>query len=329
MSWLPKNYDKVALGVAAVVAITVGYSVFSGDEEVPAPNSVTPDNTVEITQREILTLAQEKFSARYEIETVKSEGIEVQSFVSFPLYSIKGKEGIQSLTDDYEIHPGMPLKWWKKYNLNDYSVSDGPELDADKDGFLNREEFEGKTDPTDKTDHPNFIAKLKSTGEKGIPYDMNWTKVGPTKGNFSFNYNRKRIYYGELGVGGKFPPKAEDKSLIDRFEILEQGQDPDKPGEEGEYYLLQDNGENQNKKQFKLYYRNKKELTDWSVTFLLGIDGATPFSVPEGGTFSLPFDEKAKEKPYLFKSKKENKAEIEYEVGGKKMSVELDIPATK
>lgn len=328
MNWLSKNYDKVALGIAAVVAVSVGYSVFSEKVEVAPPKPADPNNTVEISQREILTLAQERLAAEFQIGSKEADGIEVKSFVSFPLYSIKGKEGILALTDDYEIHPGMPLKWWKKYKLNDYSFKDGPELDSDKDGFNNREEFDGKTDPTDLKSHPNFIAKLKCNSAKGIPYTMNWTKVSPTTGSFSFNYGKMR-FYGELGVGGKFPPKAEDKSLIDRFEIMEQGQDPEIAGEDGEYYLLQDNGENQNKKQFKLYYRNRKEMTDWSATFSLGIDGTRPFDVPEGGMFSLPFDDKAKTKPYKFKSKKENKAEIEYEEDGKKLTIELDIPAEK
>ena len=59
---------------------------------------------------------------------------------------------------------------------------------------------------------------------------------------------------------------------------------------------------------------------------MLGIDGSTPFPVPEGGSFSLPFDENAELKPYKFKSKKGNKAEIEFDDKGKKSTCELDIP---
>jgi hypothetical protein len=336
MSWLPKNYDKVALGAAAVVALAVGYSVFSGGNEVPAPKPANPDNTVAIEEREILEQAEQRFSADYEIPTIESEGIEVHSFVSFPLYSIKGTEGIQSLTDDYPIHPGMPLKWWKQYDLKDYTKSDGPELDADNDGFTNREEHDGKTDPTDGKKHPDLIAKLRSTGAEGVPYSMNWTKISPEKGNFLFNYGinrRKNRFYGGLGVGDKFPPEADDQSLIGRFEILEKGQDPDDDGDDGddgEYYVIQDNGEFQNKKTFKLYYRKKLEMRDWSATFLLDIpDAGPPFTVPEGGSFSLPYDKDAKSKPYKFKSKKDNQAEIEYEVEGKKLTDELEIPPTK
>jgi len=330
MSWLSENYDKAALGAAAVVALAVGYSVFSGGNEVDAPNAAIPNNTVEIEQRKTLALAHEKFSAEYGFEPKQGDGNEVQSFVSFPLYSIKGKPGVQSLTDDYEIHPGMPLKWWKDYKLEDYRLKDGPELDADKDGFTNREEFDGKTDPTDAARHPDFIAKLKCASAKFKPYEMNWTRLDGEKGNFTFKYNRQRLFYGTLGVGGKFPVKAKDQSLIERFEIMEKGQDPDIPGENGEYYLLQDNGENQNKKQFKLYYRKKPVFKDWTTTLLLDIDGSrTPFDVPEGGMFSLPHDDEDQPKTYRFKSKKDNKVEIEYDVKGKKLTVELDITPPK
>ena len=85
-----------------------------------------------------------------------------------------------------------------------------------------------------------------------------------------------------------------------------------------------------NKKQFKLYYRQRAQLQDWTATLLLDIPGAdTSFEVPEGGSFSLPYDEGAELKPYDFKSKKGNKAEIEYELNGKKSTKELDIPAKK
>ncbi|MGJ8657091.1 MAG: Amuc_1099 family pilus-like system protein [Akkermansiaceae bacterium] len=330
MSWLSENYDKAALGVAGVVALAVGYSVFSGDGDVPEPNAAVPNNTVEIGQREVLAVAVEKFSTEAGFDEKVSNGNEVQSFVSFPLYSIKGQEGIKSLTDDFEIHPGMPLKWWKDYSLDDYSRDDGPELDADKDGFTNREEYEGKTDPTSDASHPNYIAKLKSTAAKSDDYEMNWTKLNEEQGNFSFKYNRKRLFYGTLGAGGKFPESSKsDKSLIERFEILEKGQDSDVAGERGEYYLLKDNGKDQNN-QFKLYYNQKTEFKDWTGTFLLDISGLdTPFSVPEGDSFSLPYNPEAPKKPYKFKSKKDNKVEIEYEVDGRKSTIELDITPVK
>ncbi len=330
MSWLSENYDKAALGVAAVAAIAVGYSIFSGGDGVPDPNTTVANNTVEMPGRNVLTRAIEKFGEKHGFSSSLSNGNEVQSFVAFPLYSIKGQEGLKALTDQFEIHEGMPLEWWKKYGLEDYKREDGPDLDADADGFTNREEFDGGTDPTDKASLPNYITKLKVTGEKADDYEMNWTKLNAAMGNFSFKYNNRRLYYGTLGVGGKFPEKSKnDPSLIGRFEILEKGQDADVAGEQGEYYLLKDNGKEQNN-QFKLYYNKKTKFEDWTATFMLDVSGLdTPFSVPEGDTFSLPYNAEEKKKPYKYKSRKGNKAEIEYQAKNKRLTTDFEIPQKK
>lgn len=333
MSWLSENYDKAALGAAAVVALAVGYSIFTGEKEVKEPKSAIPNNTVEIEQRKTLALARAKYAAEYDFVPKPVNGNEVQSYVSFPLYSIKGKPDIVPLTNDYEIHPGMKLGWWKEYDLLDYKLKDGPELDADKDGFTNREEFDGKTDPTDSASHPNYIAKLKATAAKPENYELSWTEVDGVQGNFSFKNNRDRVFYGARDVGGKFPEstkKEKHKPLIGRFEVMERAVDPAIPGEKGRYFLLKDNGANKKDNTFKLYYSTKRKFQDWTATLSLDIEGEdTPFDVEEGKSFSLPFDAEADVKPYTFKSKKGEKAEIEYEVDGQKMTIELDIPTVR
>ena len=328
MSWLSENYDKAALGLAAAVALGVGYSVFSGGEAVPEPKEAEPNNTVALGQRGDLANAVKKYSEKYSFSSKPFNGNEVNSYASFPLYSIKGQSGIKPLTDDFEIHAGMPLKWWKKYDLSDYRLEDGPELDADGDGFTNREEFDVGTNPTDKATHPNFITKLKCTGATASEFEVNWTRLNEKLGNFSFKYNKRRLFYGTLGVGGKFPERVRgDKSLIGRFEILERAQDPNIPGENGEYFLLRDNGKELNN-EFKVYYNQKSSFKDWTATFMLDIEGKnTEFKVPEGDVFSLPYDSESAKKAYKFRSKKDSLAEIEYDVDGKKSTVELAIPA--
>ena len=55
---------------------------------------------------------------------------------------------------------GLPDEWEKKYGLN---VNDPADASADTDGddFTNLEEFEAKTDPTNKNDHPDYLDSLK------------------------------------------------------------------------------------------------------------------------------------------------------------------------
>ena len=44
--------------------------------------------------------------------------------------------------------------------------------DPDKDGFTNLDEWQGRTDPTDKNSHPDYLTKLHlvSATEEPFPY---------------------------------------------------------------------------------------------------------------------------------------------------------------
>lgn len=55
---------------------------------------------------------------------------------------------------------GLPDDWERKYGLNPNDPSDA-NADTDGDGFTNAEEFAAKTDPTDRKDHPDYLASLK------------------------------------------------------------------------------------------------------------------------------------------------------------------------
>ena len=54
---------------------------------------------------------------------------------------------------------GLPDDWEKKYGLNPNSKDDA-DADADGDGFTNAEEYAAKTDPTDASDHPDYLQSL-------------------------------------------------------------------------------------------------------------------------------------------------------------------------
>lgn len=54
---------------------------------------------------------------------------------------------------------GLPDEWERKYGFNPNSAADANE-DADGDGFTNAEEFQAKTDPRDKNDHPDYLDSL-------------------------------------------------------------------------------------------------------------------------------------------------------------------------
>ena len=112
MSWLSENYEKAALGVAAIAVVAVGYSVVSGGEKIPEPKVVKPKNITDIQEVENLMEANKKLNGKYVFSGKKDKGNEVTSFVAYPLFSIKGQPEITPLSDDYPIHKDMPIKWW-------------------------------------------------------------------------------------------------------------------------------------------------------------------------------------------------------------------------
>jgi len=220
MSWLSENYEKAALGVAAVAVTAVGYAVLSGGAKNPDPKIVAPTNDTEIHEVANLTEALDVHNSDYKFEPVKIEGNEVRSFIGYPLYSIKGQDGITALSDDYAIHPGMPIKWWKQYNLEDYTQVDGPDKDPDGDGFTNREEMEKGTNPTLAKDRPDYLAKLVCDKTNPSKYEISWTQADKGLGNFLFKYNDVNYRFRNLGIGSVFPNEEfrRQPNFVNRFE---------------------------------------------------------------------------------------------------------------
>ncbi len=88
---------------------------------------------------------------------------------------------------------GLPDAWEKKYGLNPMDAKDA-ELDLDKDGFSNIEEFmvDPKTDPADPQSHPPITAKLRLEDIVPDPFKFRFKSVVtlPDKSlNFGLNLN--------------------------------------------------------------------------------------------------------------------------------------------
>ncbi len=96
---------------------------------------------------------------------------------------------------------GLPDEWEKKYGL-DPNTADA-DLDTDKDGFTNAEEFEAKTDPTDKNSHPDYFDSLKlqlPLKETFLPFFFEKAENLPGgKVRYYFRDPKARNDYGGLG----------------------------------------------------------------------------------------------------------------------------------
>ena len=99
---------------------------------------------------------------------------------------------------------GLPDEWEKKYGLNSGDASDA-NADLDGDGFTNLEEFQAKTDPTDKNDHPDYLDSLKIVlplKETYMPFIFTAANKIPTGWRCTFFFpNRKdKSGYGRKGL---------------------------------------------------------------------------------------------------------------------------------
>jgi len=96
---------------------------------------------------------------------------------------------------------GLPDEWEKRYGLNPNDVADAA-ADKDGDGFTNFEEFQAKTDPTDKNDHPDYLDSLKIVlplKETCLPFVFTKATKIPAGWRCEFFDAKQKDDYGRLG----------------------------------------------------------------------------------------------------------------------------------
>lgn len=99
-------------------------------------------------------------------------------------------------------HDGMPNDWEERYGFNPKDASDAT-ADADGDGFTNLEEFQAKTDPKDRSSHPDYLDSLKLVlplDETVLPFTFVKVAQIPAGWRFFFRDPKKRNAYGKLGT---------------------------------------------------------------------------------------------------------------------------------
>ncbi|MEI8139353.1 MAG: Amuc_1099 family pilus-like system protein [bacterium] len=95
----------------------------------------------------------------------------------------------------------IPDEWEKKYSFFSMT-SDEMTVDHDNDGFTSREEYDWKTDPRDTGSHPPYLAKVRVSGIKPIPFRMIFKAVNRAGGKLIFQINLQangRSFYKSLG----------------------------------------------------------------------------------------------------------------------------------
>lgn len=164
MSQLPKNFEKILLGVGGVAALAfagLGFMKSSAvTEDFSRTGAGAGKNEVTIPEAEATAKAVGSLTADRVIESGDDDGRPVDLFVGVPLFADKNNPNVP--VDPLEgkpVHEGIPNRWWIE-NGADMTFANSPDRDDDGDGFTNREEFEAKTHPVDAKSIPALINKL-------------------------------------------------------------------------------------------------------------------------------------------------------------------------
>jgi hypothetical protein len=192
MSWFSKNYEKVALAGAIVMALGLAVLGWTKSDGVNEDFAYVPkgagNNDTAVSGADLIPKALQSMKLDRTLNRAKVGDRPVDLFTGIPLFvpSSNPDKSLDPLTGA-DIHPPIPNTWWLENRL-DPGFADSPKRDPDEDGFTNMEEFLAKTDPTNSKSFPALIAKLMYVRDESLAWVL-------------------RPGYGD---GGKFPFSYED-----------------------------------------------------------------------------------------------------------------------
>ncbi len=340
MSWFAKNYEKAAIGGAAVVALGLAYAGWSKIGAVETDFSATTKgvgkNDPAVAGADLIPKAIASMGLDRTVKQAMADDRAVDTFTGIPLFVSRDNptEGLD-LIDGEKVHDEIPNTWWLEHKI-DLGFADSPERDEDEDGFSNLEEFKGNTNPSDSKSHPLLLAKLKLVEVETFTW---FVRPGfeVEAGKFSFSYGDSKGLENKTGtavpvpVGGLFFAKEPsmnrfkflgtkvrremNKKVNEEMDITYHQIEDQKPNKKGTVYDIP-NFPDQRAAEFA-----KNDYTAVFSLEALGLAGQD-FKVEENTPFALPQD--AKEKNYLLKSVTPEKVEVEYTApDGTKQTVEI------
>ncbi|TAG10033.1 MAG: hypothetical protein EAZ42_05065 [Verrucomicrobia bacterium] len=341
MSWFSQNYEKAALGGAAVVALGVlylGWSKFASvSENFTMDMAGSGNNNTAVTNADHVPKAIASLSMDRNWKSGEVDGRAVDLFVGIPLF-VASKEPTKPL-DPFKgemIHPPIPNKWWID-NRIDPGFSDSPQQDPDGDGFSNLEEFNAKTDPNNPAAIPSLIAKLMYVKDESLGWVLRPSYE--SNGSFPFRYEdttRRTNTTGGMNLiapGQTFfakPPmdnrfkllssevrKELNKNINVEMDVMIVRIEDQRPNKKGVIYELPSPLPEQRKNEFIQYDRSAVMSLE-----ALGQNGRQ-FVIEENTAFAVPPD--APKKQYFLKKVTPEKIEVEHtNDAGEKTLVEIE-----
>ena len=328
MSWFSQNYEKAAIGGAAVVALglaAVGWlKVGKVEETFNVSLSGRGNNDPSVANADLVQGAMATRAADLGPKQAEEDGRLVDFFTGIPLFVERSSPNVSiDLVTSAPVHPPIPNSWWLKYQL-DPGFGDSPQRDADSDGFSNLDEFEAGTDPTDPKKYPSVIAKLMYVKDESTTFVV---RPGfESEGGYTFTYEDSNNQTAKVSPDAIVMPGqlffSQDGVVKNRFKFLgtEVRQEVNerlketvdvtyiriedqKPNKKGVVYELQ-NFSQRDKMKFAQYDRSAVFSLE-----ALGFSGQE-FKVEENTTFALPPNGESKD--YLLKSVTPEGVVVEY-----------------
>jgi len=340
MSWLSQNYEKAALGAAAVAAlgfVCLGWSkVGNVAEDFNVNTQGGGNNNPAVAKADLVAKAVSSLSLNRPWTQAKVEDRLVDLFTGVQLFIARDQPG--KAVDLYKsppIHSPIPNLWWIQNGL-DPGFADSPSRDADDDGFTNLEEFLAKTDPKDLKSHPPLINKLKYEKDESL----NWyVRPGfPDGDSFTFNYGDTQAGRNRTKTGVTVKPGElffADGVMKERFKYLGMDKrmemNPSTHTQmEVTYAKIEDQLPNKKGVVYEIPQFSEgraQEFSKYDRSALLSLEAigneGKQETIKENTRFGLPFD--SPKKDYLLKKVTPDGVEVEYTdpLSGAKKSVSI------
>jgi hypothetical protein len=193
MSWISKNYEKAAVGVAVLATVGLAYAGWNKLNSVEedfgdVPKGRGPDDP-SVQDGDAVTTAKSSFQLVRLWDKAEDQGRPVDLFTGVALFVNKNSPNkpVDLIKGD-PVHPPIPNSWWIE-NRIDPGFGDSPQRDQDEDGFSNLDEFLAGTDPNNASEYPPLITKLTYVGDETVEWLL---RPGFEAGDGSFTFT-----YGE------------------------------------------------------------------------------------------------------------------------------------
>ncbi|MFV1993830.1 MAG: Amuc_1099 family pilus-like system protein [Verrucomicrobiales bacterium] len=285
MDWVSKNYEKIILLLIAAVTGYFAFTLilkatgFASNFVIPSvtPSQELPANRKGDVEAATQTLTLNSYLAPPKIAVAGEGGKSPNIFISVPIVE---RDGIiyNMSEEEPRLHPPVSNAWLLENGL-EFLRNDVLDLDPDLDFFSNREEWEAKTKPGDKEDHPSMLRKLALLQRTQTNYYL------------EFKANNHPSYQIERAVPKRktWFVKEDEKFGEDRFRVdsYEKAEGRTEQGITRDMSVLGVTDLVRGD-QFQLILRQRLNLPTYFAQFQYSLGEVVKFKVKEGDTFVVP-----------------------------------------